>query len=101
MSEDNCAPGTNVDRRHCGDHTGQDERIQAVNGKLTLLIWLLGILITIMLLSIGALYTSVNSMNTALAVVGQRSTGIEVRLAGMEAAGLRRQEKLMELEYRK
>jgi hypothetical protein len=91
----------NIDRRHCGDHTGQDERIQAVNGKLTLLLWLLGILITIMMISIGALYTAVNSMNTTLAVVGQRSTGIESRLASMEAADLRRQEKIMALEYKK
>jgi hypothetical protein len=98
MAEE-CAPGTNIERRHCGDHTGQDERIQSVNSKLVLLIWLLGILIAIMVTGIGALFTSINTMNTTSAVAIQKSAGIESRLAVLESAGQRRQEKIMELEY--
>lgn len=95
-----CDPGTNIDRRHCGDHTGQDERIASVNGKLTLLIWLLGILISIMIMGIGALWTSINTMSTTSAVAIQKSAGIESRLAVLESAGQRRQDRIMELEYK-
>jgi hypothetical protein len=91
----------NINRRNCGDHTGHEERIRATDGKLILLIWLIGILIALMTTCTGALYSSVQSMNTAVAVLGQRFAAVESKMTALEAAGQRRQEKLMELEFDK
>jgi hypothetical protein len=90
-----------MSRHTCGDHTGHEERIRANDGKLTLVIWMIGILIALMTTCTGALYSSVQSMNTAVAVLGQRFAAVESKISALEAAGQRRQEKLMELEFDK
>jgi hypothetical protein len=85
-------------RENCGDHTGQEERIKAVGGKLTLVLWLLAILITVMLSGIGVLYGSIQGMDKSIASVSGRFSAIEAKLTILEATDTRTQDRLDRLE---
>lgn len=82
------------DRLNCAAHTGQEERIKGVSGKMTLVIWLLAILIA----GVGGLYTSIISLNNTLATIGSRFAAVDARLTIIEANDQRAQARLDRLE---
>lgn len=79
---------------NCPDHTGQEERIKGVSGKLTLVIWLLGILIG----GTAVLYSSLQVLNNSIANVGARFSSIEAKLTILEATDQRTGTRLDRLE---
>ncbi len=85
-------------RENCQEHTGQEERIKSVGGKMTLVLWLLGILISTILGSSVALYTSIQSLNFAIAGMSGRFSSIEAKLTILEATDTRITDRITELE---
>ncbi|OHD24196.1 MAG: hypothetical protein A2Y38_24910 [Spirochaetes bacterium GWB1_59_5] len=89
------------DCENCPDHSGQEERIVGVSGKMTLVLWLLGILITVMIGATAALYSSIQALNYTMANMSGRFAGIEAKLTILEANDQRAQSRLDRLESEK
>lgn len=70
---------------HCPEHTGQDERIKGVNGKLNIVMWMLALLITVIVTGTGVLYSSIQTMNTTLAAMSGRFASIEAEITILES----------------
>lgn len=84
-------------QENCAEHTGQEERIKGVSGKMTLVIWLLGILIA----GTAGLYSSIQALNSTLANVGTRFATIEAKITILEANDQRIQSRIDRLELEK
>lgn len=93
MPEDIC-------NENCAAHSGQEERIHGVSGKMNLVLWLLGILITLIGVVGGGLYSSVQTLNISLAAVTGKFSTIEMRLTTLEASGARTTDRLDRLEFK-
>lgn len=83
---------------HCPEHTGQDERIKGVNGKLTIVLWLLALLITAIVSGTGVLYSSIQTMNTTLSAMSGRFASIEAKITILEATTQRLQDRMDSVE---
>ena len=86
---------------NCSEHSGQDERIIGVSGKMSLMLWLLGILITVMIGSTAALYSSIQALNYSMASMSGRFASIEAKLTILDANDSRAQSRLDRLELDK
>ena len=83
---------------HCQAHTGQEERINALDGKINLVLWLLGILIVVMLSGIGAIYGCIQGMNSTIMGINSKFSLIDAKLTILEATDQRTAERLEKLE---
>mgnify|MGYP001482898683 CR=1 FL=1 len=93
MPEDFC-------NENCSAHSGQEEKIHGVSGKMNLVLWLLGILITLIGIVGGGLYSSVQTLNVSLASLTGKFTTIEMRLTNLETSGVRVTDRLDRLEFK-
>lgn len=85
---------------NCVLHSGQEERIKGIGGKLNLVIWLLGFLITIIIALGGALYASVQTLNVTLASFTAKFVAIEGKIQTLEATDARLTDRIDRLEHR-
>jgi hypothetical protein len=67
---------------------------------MNLVLWLLGILITLIGVVGGGLYSSVQTLNVSLASFSGKFSTIEMRLTNLETSGVRVTDRLDRLEYK-
>lgn len=83
---------------NCVAHSGQEERIRAIGGKMNLVLWLLGILIAIIISLGGALYNSVQAVSYAIAGYGSKFSAIEAKIQQLDGTDQRLLDRLERLE---
>lgn len=87
------------ERRLCAQHTGQDERIKGVSGKLTILIWIVGLMATAIITSAVLLKGSVDASTQNVVNVGNQLTKLEAKLTISDASYQRLLERVIDLEH--
>lgn len=85
---------------NCAAHSGQQEKIHGVSGKMNLVLWLLGILITVIVGVGGGLYSSVQALNVSLASFAGKFSTVEMRLTNLETSGFRVVDRIDRLELK-
>lgn len=86
---------------NCPEHSGQEEKIRGVSGKMSLILWMLGLLIAVMMSSSAALYSSIQALNYNMANMSGRFSSIEAKLLVLEANDQRVNNRLDRMENEK
>lgn len=69
---------------NCPDHSGQAERIKSAFGKINLLVWMIGIQITVTMAVGVALYNGIQTVQLAQSINASRMAGLEEKIRGVE-----------------
>ena len=84
----------------CQEHSGQSEKIKAANRQQSITNWMLGILITVILLVGGSLYAQLQALVVSMSQVTTRLTAYEERFQRLEVTDQRIFDRLDKLESR-
>ena len=84
----------------CVEHTGQSEKIKSTNRQQATTNWMLGILISVILLVGGSLYTQMQALTVALTQVTAKLSAYDERFQRLEATDQRIFDRLDKLEGR-
>ncbi len=84
----------------CAEHTGQTEKIKSTNRQQATTNWMIGILISVILLVGGSIYNQLQALVVGLSQVTTRLMTYEDRFQRLEATDQRIVDRLDKLESR-
>lgn len=92
--------GGTPERRFCAQHSGMIEKIKAVDGKLNIIMWLMGITLAVISVGVGLVHESYQHLDSNLSVTNTRLSGIDSRITIDEATDQRLTDRVLTLEQK-